>query len=355
MYLSNTPFLNNEFTTQYYSIINSAQNRNKPDCYCEEHHIIPKCMNGTNNKENLVVLTGAEHFIVHKLLIDMTIGKNKSKMLYAFKWMMYGGNEKQNRYEPTPEEFQYLKTIYNTIKISDETKNKQRLSRINKIWVYNEKDNIETLVYLFDLEKYILMGYVHARRPRTVAWGINIGAGHDDLIRIYNEFIDLEKNVREDEVNDLLSNGYKIGGRTRKDINKVRFNTISMYNEILNKVVWSNPSDIIKYIEMGYRKGTKPKTKETGDAISKALTGKISMFNKELDMEKHISPLEEDIYILKGFKRGTRPRKKITYKKRKNIAKKITIYNEKLNICKMILLDELPTYLEIGYKREDDQ
>lgn len=34
----------------------------------EQHHIVPKCMGGTNELENLVKLTPREHFIAHKLL-----------------------------------------------------------------------------------------------------------------------------------------------------------------------------------------------------------------------------------------------------------------------------------------------
>lgn len=37
-------------------------------CYCEEHHITPKCMNGSDDQSNLVNLTAREHYIAHLLL-----------------------------------------------------------------------------------------------------------------------------------------------------------------------------------------------------------------------------------------------------------------------------------------------
>lgn len=37
--------------------------------YSEKHHIVPKCMGGSNAKSNLVLLTAKEHFIAHKLLV----------------------------------------------------------------------------------------------------------------------------------------------------------------------------------------------------------------------------------------------------------------------------------------------
>ena len=36
--------------------------------YYEKHHILPKCLGGNNDKENLVLLTAKEHYVCHKLL-----------------------------------------------------------------------------------------------------------------------------------------------------------------------------------------------------------------------------------------------------------------------------------------------
>lgn len=36
--------------------------------YTEEHHIIPRCMGGLDTKDNLVLLSGEEHYTAHKLL-----------------------------------------------------------------------------------------------------------------------------------------------------------------------------------------------------------------------------------------------------------------------------------------------
>ena len=41
------------------------------DCYRERHHVIPKCMGGSNARDNIVELTGAEHYVAHQLLIKM--------------------------------------------------------------------------------------------------------------------------------------------------------------------------------------------------------------------------------------------------------------------------------------------
>ena len=54
----------------YNQIINRAKNRILSG-YKERHHIIPKCLGGSNDKENLVDLTAREHYICHKLLIKI--------------------------------------------------------------------------------------------------------------------------------------------------------------------------------------------------------------------------------------------------------------------------------------------
>ena len=36
--------------------------------YCEAHHIIPKCLGGSDDKTNIILLTAREHYIAHLLL-----------------------------------------------------------------------------------------------------------------------------------------------------------------------------------------------------------------------------------------------------------------------------------------------
>lgn len=69
----------------YNDIINRSKDRglNKKELegYYEIHHIIPKCLGGTNDKDNLVLLTVKEHIICHLLLTR--IYPNNSKLLFS--------------------------------------------------------------------------------------------------------------------------------------------------------------------------------------------------------------------------------------------------------------------------------
>lgn len=52
----------------------------------ERHHIVPRCMGGSDEPENLVYLTAEEHFICHQLLIK--IHPSKTGLIYAIIRMM---------------------------------------------------------------------------------------------------------------------------------------------------------------------------------------------------------------------------------------------------------------------------
>lgn len=58
-----------DYKKYYEQLIEKAQNRSiLPTVYKEKHHIVPKCMGGTDDKENLIDLTAREHIVAHLLL-----------------------------------------------------------------------------------------------------------------------------------------------------------------------------------------------------------------------------------------------------------------------------------------------
>jgi len=80
-------FLENKYLNIYYSIIKNAKSQSRikqvGDGY-QTHHIMPRCMGGTDDSDNLVVLSYKEHRICHRLLIKITEGEYKYKMMYAY-------------------------------------------------------------------------------------------------------------------------------------------------------------------------------------------------------------------------------------------------------------------------------
>lgn len=80
-------FLKNKYTSLYFKLIESATNNTKElNDGNQTHHIIPRCMGGTDAPDNLVVLTYKQHRVAHRLLIKMTEGQNQIKLSYAYSW-----------------------------------------------------------------------------------------------------------------------------------------------------------------------------------------------------------------------------------------------------------------------------
>lgn len=68
----------------YQSLIERAKSRTL-DCYTELHHIVPRCLGGSNDKTNLVRLTPEEHYVAHQLLVKMH--PKNGKLIYAASMM----------------------------------------------------------------------------------------------------------------------------------------------------------------------------------------------------------------------------------------------------------------------------
>lgn len=81
-----------DYQAHYNKLIDRARNRSIND-YTEKHHVIPRCMGGTNAIDNLVDLTPEEHFLAHQLLVK--IYPNNQKLIYAAAMMTRGHNGKR--------------------------------------------------------------------------------------------------------------------------------------------------------------------------------------------------------------------------------------------------------------------
>lgn len=72
------------YKKHYDLLIERSKNR-VLEGYVEKHHIIPKCLGGTDDKENLAILTPDEHFLAHQLLVKLNPGHRG--LVYAVQMM----------------------------------------------------------------------------------------------------------------------------------------------------------------------------------------------------------------------------------------------------------------------------
>ena len=126
------------------NILNTRGRFSCGDEYHERHHIKPKCLGGTNDKENLIDLYAKEHFIAHKLLAEEN--QTNTSLVQAYGIMAFTKNSDEDRYELTPEEYENArKALSNAMKekyknpenhpsygihLSEERK--KRISEVNK-------------------------------------------------------------------------------------------------------------------------------------------------------------------------------------------------------------------------------
>ena len=101
----------------YDNIITKAQSENRKKISCvhanyiqyEDHHIIPRCVGGTDAMKNMVLLTLREHFVCHKLLTK--IYPNHIGIICAYKYM----SSFKFKYNVSSRDFERAKMLYSSI------------------------------------------------------------------------------------------------------------------------------------------------------------------------------------------------------------------------------------------------
>ena len=124
--------------------------RNDPNfIYYEKHHIIPRCLNGLNSVDNLILLTAREHFIAHKLLVEIY---TQNRSLKSALWLMcvISKNHKRN-YKISSKEYGRIReeSIKVLIENANTKENIERLRIINTGIKFSDerKRNIENKIF----------------------------------------------------------------------------------------------------------------------------------------------------------------------------------------------------------------
>lgn len=145
----------------YNDLVYNAKQReiNKND-YFEKHHIIPRCLGGTDNDSNIVNLYPREHFLAHKLL-NKIFDNNKS-LRYAFCMM-----------------------VFTTIKSLE----KRQTVKVKRFYNVSSRDFEECRKFL----------------------GSETSKRNKDTIYIYNSITKKEKRIKESDLEFYLNNGWNKG------------------------------------------------------------------------------------------------------------------------------------------------
>ncbi len=107
--------------------------------YHERHHIAPRCMNGTDDEDNLIDLYAHEHFIAHKLLAEEN--PDNEKLQFAFWSMSTKSSNTGGRYELTSEEYEEAKIA---LSIAQSKTKKELFKNPQNHPIYGKQMSLET-------------------------------------------------------------------------------------------------------------------------------------------------------------------------------------------------------------------
>jgi hypothetical protein len=160
------------YTKIYNSIIEKRKTHPLFGVYTETHHIIPKSIGGSDNPENLVNLSAREHFICHRLLIEIHKNhkQNYYKMVKAF-FMMLVTNEKQERFV-TSRKYKQLREKFS--KIQSESQSGSLNSNFGKMWCVDKNGNNRRPFYLNEIPEGWQSSYEFKKKQREEKRSIEI-------------------------------------------------------------------------------------------------------------------------------------------------------------------------------------
>lgn len=178
------------------AIIQRARDRSDNcivESYYEIHHVIPKCLGGTDEAHNLVRLTASEHFVIHQLLVK--IYPEESKLAYAASMLTVSSSRHErvnNKY------YSWLKKRFaerlsiQRKGIPKSTETRRKMSAAKKGIVIGNKNNFygkshtqEFKNHLSDIKKLTHGG---VGNPNARIWNIKFPDGEIKQIKCLKKF-----------------------------------------------------------------------------------------------------------------------------------------------------------------------
>ena len=151
------------YIKHYSLLVNRGKNRNLK-IYTESHHIIPVCLKGTNNKQNLVNLTPEEHYLAH-LLLTKIYPESSGLVLAAA--MMTCNSPNTKRFNNKL--YGWLRRKHSAImKLSQSGKGN---SQYGTCWISNISLKASKKIKINELSLYLDSGWI---KKRIQDWNLNI-------------------------------------------------------------------------------------------------------------------------------------------------------------------------------------
>jgi hypothetical protein len=204
-----------DYKAHYQKLIEKASGRSLSGYY-ESHHVIPRCIGGTDDSSNLIKLTPEEHYLAHLLLVK--IYPTNPRLASAA--MMMCANRKGNKV------YGWLRRRHAEAMSIHQSGDKN--SQFGTVWIH--KDGKAQKVGKEILHQYLNDGWQHGRKQKPVKakrirhTGIDtekykwILEQEEEILREFDEFKSVNRilqtrGFKNREGNSILSNWLKSKGR----------------------------------------------------------------------------------------------------------------------------------------------
>src|SRR5574343_160301 len=289
--------VNERILQRYYKFIDNIKRLGNRDiAYTERHHIVPKCMGGSNELENLIDLTLREHYLAHMMLAKAY--PDNVSINSAF--IMMGQRQTKSNMRARPEILShYNSRLYESLKTNLYQNDKNRYSyamlrghaqyefydrlTLSNVWISNEEweaKKFETIKEKFkNIRRYkrLQLDVDRAKKDKFPVRDL-----HGNMIRVTKEEFDPNKHKTTTKGKSLMR--CKTTGQVtalQKDEMRDNYQGITkgyskVYDTLLSKVVLIPQEDF----------------KANKDRYHGHLKGLVNCINKETG-EKHKLPKTE--------------------------------------------------------------
>jgi hypothetical protein len=134
------------YLVHYNKLINRAAGRIHAE-NTERHHIIPKCMGGTDDIANLVYLTTEEHFVAHQLLVK--IYPDNKKLISALSKMCSWSNKNIRNNKM----YSWIRRLF-SVSMSGENNHGAKFTNAQALEIYASNEDLDILAQTYNCSRY---------------------------------------------------------------------------------------------------------------------------------------------------------------------------------------------------------
>ena len=252
--------------------------------YYEAHHILPYSLGGDNSKENIVLLTAREHYLAHYLLVKITKGSDRKKMIWAFHRMQYSDASREEKRVTNSRLYELVRKNYIKDFIDDDFRKIKSEQSKDRVWINNGKE----CKFIKNPEEYLSQGWKKGRLKFICKNHRGKGKGQrkktEKRYWMYKEGEQKDIMVTLKEIPIFESKGWKRGRLKMIISSKPGENAkgrIRIIKGNLEKSIL--PEELENYLNDGWVKGRRAVSKETKEKMHQSRLNPNSNFQKRFE------------------------------------------------------------------------